>query len=361
MVGINGSGKSNFFKALRLLKEGVVGRGLLELINSEWQGINKVKHLKTTLLNALLTKVVLLEYEFKNVEDYIYKIELNTHVDNDFYLSESLVRINVSGEPTELLKTEKSKIIKYENPFPQIILKDKEYNKYELLLKDSGLFFLDSFFAYNFIESINIYEVIEVSKNSKIRSRVVPSEVKTLSENGGNLVQLLNSFNINDKDTFRKILSALKKINDKFESIDFEFFDNEISLRISESGLNKSISVKHISDGTLKFLCLMAIFYNPNRGSVICIDEPELGLHPDMLHTLYEAIEYAAETSQIIISTHSAHLLDFFELKNVRVFEKDEHNATVVKQYNEENFKGWYDRFLPGIMWRAGDIGGNRW
>jgi predicted ATPase len=105
----------------------------------------------------------------------------------------------------------------------------------------------------------------------------------------------------------------------------------------------------------------MAIFYNPNRGDIICIDEPEVGLHPDMINTLYRAIEYAAKTSQVIISTHSAHLLDYFKLENIRVFEKDEHNATIVEQYGKADFEGWYKQFNPGEMWRAGDIGGNRW
>jgi predicted ATPase len=130
---------------------------------------------------------------------------------------------------------------------------------------------------------------------------------------------------------------------------------------LRENKFLKNTPLHLISDGTLRFLCLMAIFYNPNRGEVIFIDEPELGLHPDMINTLYRAIELAAETSQIIISTHSAHLLDYFKLKNVRVFEKDENNATEVEQFSEEDFKGWYKQFNPGQMWRAGDIGGKRW
>ena len=130
---------------------------------------------------------------------------------------------------------------------------------------------------------------------------------------------------------------------------------------LEEDGLNRAVSPIHISDGTLKFLCLMTILYNPYRGILVCIDEPELGLHPDMINTLYEAIEFAARTSQIIVSTHSSHLLNYFEIEQVRVFEKDENNATIVNQFSKELFAGWQQKFQLGKAWREGVIGGKRW
>ena len=98
-----------------------------------------------------------------------------------------------------------------------------------------------------------------------------------------------------------------------------------------------------------------------NKKSILCIDEPETGLHPDMLFNLAEAIKEAGETSTVIVSTHSTQLLNYFDLETVRVFEKDDDNATQVYAYTEADFKGWYETFQVGTMWRQGDIGGNRY
>jgi hypothetical protein len=53
--------------------------------------------------------------------------------------------------------------------------------------------------------------------------------------------------------------------------------------------------------------------------------------------------------------------LDWFDFENVRIFEKDEHNATVVRELDKKKFEGWYDTYMLGDMWMKGDIGGNRW
>jgi predicted ATPase len=105
----------------------------------------------------------------------------------------------------------------------------------------------------------------------------------------------------------------------------------------------------------------LAILCNPNRGSLVCIDEPETGLHPDMIAGIGRLINEVSTDSNMIISTHSAHLLNSFEIENIRVIEKDESNATKIFQYTIKDFEGWYEDFSPETMWRNGDLGGNRW
>jgi predicted ATPase len=208
-------------------------------------------------------------------------------------------------------------------------------------------------FRHN-ISYIQIYSSFDTSKDSKIRMPFVPQNTPILLEDGSNL----GSYFFWLKENQNRLFS----ISDNFKRIDFSIRGEEyIEMKLEEKVLNRAVSSSHISDGTLKFLCLMAILYNPRRGSIICIDEPELGLHPDMINTLYEAIAFAGETSQVIISTHSAHLLDYFDLEQIRVFEKDENNATVVEQYSAEEFAGWKEQFYSGRLWRSGAIGGNRW
>jgi predicted ATPase len=109
-------------------------------------------------------------------------------------------------------------------------------------------------------------------------------------------------------------------------------------------------------------LLLLAILFNPNRGNLICIDEPEIGLHPDMINSVSEAIKLAArDGTQLLIATHSPLLLNAFELDEVLVFEKDANNQTKVSVKSEEDFEEWNENFLVGQLWVQGLIGGKRW
>lgn len=69
----------------------------------------------------------------------------------------------------------------------------------------------------------------------------------------------------------------------------------------------------HLSDGTIRFLCLATALLQPSPPATIIIDEPELGLHPFALEVLAGLIREASEKGQLIVSTQSASLLNYFE------------------------------------------------
>jgi predicted ATPase len=130
---------------------------------------------------------------------------------------------------------------------------------------------------------------------------------------------------------------------------------------LREEHLARSVSIEHVSDGTLRYLLLLSILYNPKRGSLVCIDEPETGLHPDMINTVADAIKHASKKTQLIIATHSPLLLNSFDLEDILVFEKNTRNETEVTGKNPDDFDGWIEDFLVGQAWLQGLIGGKRW
>lgn len=106
---------------------------------------------------------------------------------------------------------------------------------------------------------------------------------------------------------------------------------------------------------------LLAILLNPERGNIICLDEPEIGLHPDMISGVAKLIKQAAaEGTQIFVATHSPMLLNAFELEDIIVFEKDKDNKTIIKRPSSDDFEADETR-LPGFLWLSGRIGGTRW
>ncbi|MBS1622872.1 MAG: AAA family ATPase [Bacteroidetes bacterium] len=375
LVGINGSGKSNFFKAIRLLEASARPNFFYQLFLNEWGGFESVtnysnKDLDPIALEFVLDGTAVAKYGFKFREDVYYKIVINKVAGgNNYTLSEKVyltgkkgkndfIYLDIHGGKGHLLErndeTKKDRLVFYKE------IPDRE--PYIGKVYDS-----DRYYALSTIRSalgsIFTYEQFDTYKrHSSIRQSVLATSEIRLTSDGRNLTSLLQTFKSTNKEVLKLVVEALTSVNDNYINIDYGLIGGgNIELQLEERGFRKNIPAVNISDGTLKFLCLMAILYNPNRGSVVCIDEPELGLHPDMINTLHEAIEYAAQTSQIIISTHSSHLLNYFDVEQVRVFEKDENNATVVNQFTKELYANWSQKFQLGKAWREGVIGGKRW
>jgi predicted ATPase len=90
---------------------------------------------------------------------------------------------------------------------------------------------------------------------------------------------------------------------------------------------------------------------------LICIDEPEAGLHPDWIRLIAELLESAATRTQLIVTTHSPELVSNIKPDHVVVVEKEE-GATTLSRLTEEELAGWLDKFRLGDLWLAGHIGG---
>src|ERR1039458_2766654 len=96
---------------------------------------------------------------------------------------------------------------------------------------------------------------------------------------------------------------------------------------------------------------------------LICMEEPELGLHPDALQLVAEVLRDAADRSQLIVTTHSEALIDALSGRPdaVVVCERDFDNATSFQRLSREGLGLWLERYRLGELWRKGQIGGNRW
>ncbi len=117
-----------------------------------------------------------------------------------------------------------------------------------------------------------------------------------------------------------------------------------------------------LSDGTLRYLCMLALLCHPAPPPLICIEEPELGLHPDIIPTLAELMKEASSRCQLIITTHSDILVDAMtdQPESVLVAEKTE-TGTTLTRLNSEKLQPWLEKYRLGQLWTQGEIGGTRW
>ncbi|WP_369810978.1 AAA family ATPase [Hymenobacter aranciens] len=368
LVGINGSGKSNFLRAFQLLKAGMEGR-LREQV-AQWGGIDSIR--QKNLIRPQSHREIVLEFTVAGAAigrwddgyegDIIYGFYLSGGTAGEFRLDESIKR------PDEKVYLDSyGSHSFYSSKAKEVTGSEKRYDlgqKGELSLPAFTPMDMFGNFTRLFylLELFDIYRLFNTTEDAPMRTTVRATGVDKLLPNGDNMFQVLNTTGLKSTAAYDAIEAGLHDVNEHFQRFRMNVYgQGSVEFYLQEKGLETPIHAAQVSDGTLSYLCLLVALHQPGRGRVVIFDEPERNLHPDMLLELGKQLEKAGESCQLLVTTHAPGLLNQFPLRAVRVFEKDEHNQTQVRQFTEADFAGWYDTFAPGQMWRDGALGGNRY
>lgn len=179
-----------------------------------------------------------------------------------------------------------------------------------------------------------------------------------LSETCENLALVLNSLRPAAK---HKLLQSLNCLYPEIEDFNIQIMGGWVQLYLEEKG-KFSIPATRLSDGTLRYLCLLAILCHPDPPPLVCIEEPELGLHPDVLPSLAELMISASERCQLIVTTHSDIIVDALTEIPETVIVCEKHNGkTLMQRLNKQDLSQWLDKYRLGQLWLKGEFGGTRW
>ena len=96
--------------------------------------------------------------------------------------------------------------------------------------------------------------------------------------------------------------------------IKVERIDLQMEVYFEQPGMKRDLSARELSDGTLRFLLLIAALLTPRPPAMFVLNEPENSLHPDLMHALAKLIQLAAENSQVIVVSHNAELVKLLEV-----------------------------------------------
>jgi len=160
----------------------------------------------------------------------------------------------------------------------------------------------------------------------------------------------------------KRLLEELQNFYGDVEDYVINLEGSYAQIYFHERGLSKPVSATRLSDGTLRYLSLLAILCNPNPPPLICIEEPELGLHPDVIPELAKLMIEASERCQLIVTTHSDILVDSFHYNPevILVAEKTGGETHLTRLQNGQ-LAPWLEKYRLGALWTRGDLGGVRW
>jgi len=210
------------------------------------------------------------------------------------------------------------------------------------------------------LEGIRIYRDWSFGRHTAARMPQEPDLPTDLLEpDASNLGLVLNRLE-RDPAVKGQLLERLRALYDGIDDYNVQIEGGSVQVYFHESG--NSIPATRLSDGTLRYLSLLAILCHPEPPRLIVIEEPELGLHPDILPTVAELLEEAAERTQLIVTTHSDILVDALNHRpeDIVVCERRE-GGTCARRLDAERLRPWLEQYRLGDLWTSGEIGGTRW
>ena len=356
LIGPNGSGKSNFIEAISLLRSAPtnilspMSDGAVEWL---WKGKRPVvaqidvHTADSPRLGSLRHRLGFADVlsEFQIVEERIVRQKPDGTVAVAFEYG-----LFSSQQPTLNGKDEARTLSRDELDFTKSILAQR---------KDPDQYRDITFLAEDY-ERIQLYREWSFGRGSSPRQRQRSDQRNDSPfEDFSNLGMMLNRLR-RVSETKRRLLELLNQLYPNIDDIDVIVEGGTVQVFFQEG--NFTIPATRLSDGTLRYLCLLVILLQPSPPPLVCIEEPELGLHPDVLPGLADLMREASQRMQLVVTTHSDILVDALSdtPEDIVICEKYD-GATTMRRLESDKLKVWLEKYTLGQLWRSGELGGNRW
>ncbi len=212
------------------------------------------------------------------------------------------------------------------------------------------------------LSTMRLYRNWSVGRDSPARKpQATDDDVNFLDEDFKNLALVVNDLQTRGLES--RIDLNLNRFYQAYDSLRPRVYGGTIQLAANETGMQSAIPATRLSDGTMRFIALLTILCHPQPPELICIEEPELAMHPDVMTLLADLLRSASERTQVIVTTHSPDLVDQFtcDPDAVVVCERGFDGDTQLKRLSGDELKDWLADYRLGEIWRKGVIGGNRW
>lgn len=194
--------------------------------------------------------------------------------------------------------------------------------------------------AWKFYSSFNI-------ANHKIRKSVLIEQEPVLDEDAGNLSSVLHYLMTEHNAVFEELQQHLQSVIPGFKKLTVKARGGpgEVIAFWQENGINQDLSLADLSDGILRLICWICLCLHPKPPSLICIDEPDQGVHPRTLPLLAGLFEKAAEHTQVLLATHSSYFLTQFDISQIAVMRKENGESKFIKPGNSKVLTDMLDDF----------------
>jgi predicted ATPase len=343
VTGANGSGKSNLYRALKLIADGASGR-LAESLAREG-GFNSVRWAgpKPNGKDPVSVRLGFLADPFSYCLDIGLPIPQELSAFNfDPEIKRECLWHGVGMEAKALCADRRTTTLRSRTANGKWIDVDLSLSRHASMLSD----YSDPFNAPELIimreilRSWRFYDTFRVDRESPARRPSIVKFTPVMSADGSDLAAALQTIReIGDHEGLDRT------IDDAFPGSQIRIEADRFGMQVvlTQPGIIRDLTAAELSDGTLRFLLLTAAMLTPRPPELMVLNEPENSLHGDLIPALGRLIRLAAKSSQVIVVSHNTALVDELEADEICVpirLEKDE-GATVLQNGGLLSQCGW--------------------
>lgn len=356
-VGANGSGKSTLFDVFGFLRDSLVHNVKSALINRG--GFNEV-------VSRGNKGPISFEVKFREGLDgplATYSLAIGLHEGLPAVVKEQLkYRRGQRGQPWKFLdfKLGEGQAVVNESEYgkPAAEMK-REPQKLEsndiLAIKGLGQFEKFKIIA-SFRKLIENWHVSDFHI-SDARPSQDAGVAEHLSTRGDNLALVAQHIYENHGDLFNQILEKMKKRVPGVKNVQaVSTEDGRMVLKFHDGSFKDPFIARYVSDGTIKMFAYLVLLHDPKPYPLLCVEEPENQLYPQLLTELTEEFrDYARRGGQVFVSTHSPEFLNHIQLEEIYWLEKDNGYTKIHKASESKLLANLVkEGDTPGTLWKQG-------
>lgn len=335
LIGANGVGKSNFVSYFRMLHE--LAEERLQVWVSKQGGADRVLSYGVKETSQLDTAVTF--------GQYAYVAELGASSDDALVFIDEKSCFRDSQGRTHFPLGAGHR----ESRLPDAIRK-----------KESS--FDVSKHCFDMIAGWKVFHFHDTSETAAVKRLGAVHDNDYLRPDAANLAAYLFKLQKDNPDVYRQICKTVRLAVPFFDDFvlkptQLSSGEEQIRLLWKQTGSDYPLWPSQLSDGSIRFICLVTALLQPNPPSTIIIDEPELGLHPYAITLLGALLRSASKRMQVIASTQSVPLLNEFELDDLIVVEREDGGSTF-KRLEADQFESWLEDYSVGELWEKNILGG---
>ena len=338
LIGANGAGKSNFVSYFRMISELVEGR--LQKWTAQQGSADRIVSFGIKETNKIESSL--------GFASNSYKFKLEPTLDGGFtFASEQLVYYSPYNQEYT-----------YDLGSGHKEAKIKSRKKSDSLNDKPGV----PSYCYDAIASWKVYHFHDTSDTAGVKRLWAVHDNEYLRPDASNLAAFLYRLSKETPDVYEQIRKTIQLAIPFFDDFALkptmlETEEEQIRLLWRQKDSDYPLWPSQLSDGSIRFICLVTALLQPKAPSTIIIDEPELGLHPYAITLLGALLRSASKRMQVIISTQSVPLVNEFSINDLIIVEREQ-GATVFKRYKENEFKAWLEEYSVGELWEKNILGG---
>jgi predicted ATPase len=324
VTGPNGSGKSNLYRALWLLAqiaEGEFARALCQeggLASALWAGPRRSKDPWRMSLGFRTDE---LSFQL----DCGFPIPGNTLFGYDPQIKEEAVWLGKVRRPSTTLVDRRGGTAKLRDSQGELVEFPATLTENESILSQlrEPQRFPELYALRDEMRHWRFYHAFRTDAEAPIRTPQISVRTPVLGHDGSDLAAALQTIlETGDARTLHQAIErglpgrALEILANDPDPTHRSPRTTELCVALRTEGCLRPLVARELSDGTLKYLCLVAALLSPRPPALIALNEPEASLHPDLLAPLAELIVDAARYSQVWVTTHSTPLAEAIERKS---------------------------------------------